>query len=83
MRGCDTLEEPTDSAGEANVDLGDAKLDIAVGAGLGEVNIVDADDLAASRVDDLLIEKIFSDGKERFVGLVGVESALGDIEVDA
>ena len=81
--GSDALEEPAHGSGNADVDLGDAKLHVAVGAMLGEVDVVYADDFAALGVDDLLIEKIFADSEPGFVGSIGVEGALVDVEIDA
>src|SRR5271165_204437 len=77
------LQEAADGAGQADVDLGDAELDMVVGTEFGEVDVIDADDFAASGVDDLLIEEILLDGEPAFVGLVSVEGALVDGEVDA
>ena len=83
ISGSDALEQAAERSREANIDLSDAKFDIAVGAKFGEIDIVDADDLAAGGVDDLLIKKVFPDGEPGFVGLVGIEGALRDVEIDA
>jgi hypothetical protein len=77
------LQEAADRAREANIDLSDAKFDIAVGALFGKINVVDTDDLAASSVNDLLIEEIFLHSEPSFVGLISAEGALIDIEIDA
>ena len=77
------LKEASDGAGEADVDLGDAKFDVVVGADFREIDIVDADDFAAGGVDDLLVEEIFLDGEPAFVGLVGIKCPLADVEFDA
>jgi hypothetical protein len=79
----DSLQKTADCAGQADVHLSDAQLDMIVGAKFGEVDVVYANDLAAFGVDDLLIEKIFANGEPRFVGLVGFEGAFGDVEIDA
>jgi hypothetical protein len=81
--GSETLKEAAYSARKPDVNLGNAEFDVTVGAKLGEVDVVDADDLAASGVDDLLIEEILLNGEPGFVGLVGVEGALVDGEIDA
>jgi hypothetical protein len=77
------LQEAADRAREANIDLSDAKFDIAVGALFGKINIVNTDDLAAGSVNNLLIEEIFLDSEPGFVGLISAEDALIDIEIDA
>ena len=51
-----TLKETTDGAGNANIDLGDAKFDVFVGGKFGKIDVVDADDFAAGGVDNLLVE---------------------------
>jgi hypothetical protein len=82
-RGSQALEETANGARNANIDLGNAEFDVFVGEKFGEVDVIDADDLAAGSVDDLLVEKILLDGKPGFVGLVGREDAFGDIEIEA
>jgi hypothetical protein len=82
-RGSEALEQTANGAGDADIDLGNAEFDVLVGGEFGEVNVVDADDFAASGVDDLLVEEIFLYGEPGFVGLVGVEGALGDVEIEA
>ena len=47
---------------------------------LDQVDVIDADHFAAAGVDDLLIEEIFLDGEERFVGFVELQGALADVE---
>jgi hypothetical protein len=81
--GSNALQEAADRAREANIDLSDAKFDIAVGALFGKINVVDADDLAAGSINDLLIEEIFLDSKPGFVGLISAEGALIDAEIDS
>src|SRR4029077_18335701 len=48
----ETLERAADGARKAHIDLSDAEFDVVVGAELGEVDVVDADDFAAGGVDD-------------------------------
>jgi hypothetical protein len=81
--GSNALQEAADRAREANIDLSYAKFDIAVGALFGKINVVDADDLAAGSINDLLIEEIFLDSEPGFVGLISAEGALIDIEIDS
>src|SRR6516162_420778 len=82
-RGGNPLQKASDGTGQADVDLSDAKLHIAVGALFGEIDVVDTDHFAAGGVDDLLVEKIFLDREPGFVGLIGAKSPLTDAEVDA
>jgi hypothetical protein len=81
--GSNALQEAADRAREANIDLSDAKFDIAVGALFGKINVVDADDLAPGSINDLLIEEIFLDSEPGFVGLISAEGPLIDIEIDS
>jgi hypothetical protein len=81
--GSQALEETPDGARNAYIDLGDAEFDVLVGGKFGEVDVIDADDFAAGGVDDLLVEKILLDREPGFVGLVGGEGALRDIEIEA
>jgi len=81
--GGEALEKATDGAVNADVDLSDAELEVGVSAQFGEIDVVDADDFAAGGVDDLLIEKIFLDGKPGFIGLIGGEGTFVDVEIDA
>ena len=81
--GGDALKKAADGARKADIDLRDAEFEIAVGAGFGEIDVVDANDFAASGVNDLLIEEVLLDGEPGFVGLVSIEGALGDIEINA
>src|SRR5271170_5354478 len=60
--GDDSSQQAADCAREADVYLGDAELGVAVGALIGEVNVIYADYFAAVRVYDLLIEEIFAYG---------------------
>ena len=72
----DSLKQAAHGAFHAHIHLGDAHLDVAVGALLGEVNIVDADHFSAIGVDDLLVEEIFADCQP---GLIGVEEFEGGL----
>jgi hypothetical protein len=77
------LEEAADGSGNADVNLSDAEFDMRVGLKFSEVDVVDAHDLAAGGVYDLLVQKIFLDGEPSFVGMVGIESSFGDVQIDA
>jgi hypothetical protein len=77
------LKETADGARDADIDLCDAEFDVFVGGKFGEVDIIDADDFAASSVDDLLVEKILLNGEPGFVGLIGSEGAFGNVEIEA
>jgi hypothetical protein len=77
------LKEATNSARHADIDLRDTKFNVSVGVKLGQVDIIDAYDFTSRSVDDLLVEKIFLNGKPAFVGLIGIESPFGDVEIDA
>jgi hypothetical protein len=81
--GSDALQEAANGAGKADIDLREAKFEVIVGAQFGEVDVVDADDLAALGINDLLIEEILLDGEPGFVEVVGVQGALVDVEIDA
>jgi hypothetical protein len=81
--GSYSLEQAAEGTREADVYLGDAEFDIAVGALLGEVNVIYTDNFAAFGVNDLLIEKVLADGEPGFVRLIGVESTLADGEFEA
>src|ERR1700691_4111848 len=54
--GHDALEKAADGAGKADVYLGDAEFGVAIGALVGEVNVIYADYFAAIGINDLLIE---------------------------
>ncbi len=58
----DSLQQAADGAGEADVHLGDAEFGVAVGALVGEIDVVYADYFAAVGVDDLLVEEVFAYG---------------------
>ena len=45
-------------------------------------NVVDADDFAAVRINDLLVQQILADGEPRFVRLVMFEVFLVDPQLD-
>ena len=77
------LEKTANGAGNTDIDLGDTELDMFIGAKLGEIDVIDTNDFAAGRVDDLLVEKIFLYGQPGFVGLISGQSTLVDIEIDA
>jgi len=81
--GSDALKEAANGAGKADVNLGEAEFEVIVGAEFGEIDVVDANDFAALGVNDLLIEEIFLDGEPGFVGVVGVQGAFVDVEIDA
>ena len=57
-RGHDALAQAADGAARADVDGDDVQRDVAVDRRRVELDVVDADDLAAVDVDDLLIEQI-------------------------
>ena len=69
----DALQQAAHGAGKADVHLGDAQFGVAVGALIGEVDVVHAHYFAAVGVDDLLVEQVFADGEPRFIGLVEFE----------
>ena len=66
----DALQQAANRGRQADVHLGDAQFGVAVRALLGEIDVVDADDLAAVGVDDLLVEQILAHGKPCFVRVV-------------
>ena len=61
--GRETLKKTAHGAGKPNVNLGDAKFDVLVGAIFGEIDVVDANDFSAFGINDLLIEKILANGQ--------------------
>ncbi len=79
----DALEQAADSAGQANVNLREAQLGVAVDARVGELDVVDADDFAAVGVDDLLVEQVFLHGEPGFVGMVELERGFVGGELEA
>ena len=79
----DSLEQAAHGAFYSHIHLGDAHLDVSVGALLGEVNIVDADDFAAIGVDDLLVEEVFADSQPGLIGVEELEGGLVGGEVHA
>jgi hypothetical protein len=83
VRRSEALEQPTNGAGNTDVDLGNAEFDVFVGGNLGEIDVVDAHDLAAGGINDLLIEKILLDREPGFVGLVSSEDTFVDVEINA
>ena len=80
--GNEALQQPADRARQANIHLREAQLGIAIGAQLDQIDIVDAYDFSATGVDDLLVEQIFLDREQRFVGFVKIQRALADIETN-
>src|ERR1700722_16625643 len=78
-----TLEQAADGAGKADIDLGNAQFGVAVGALIGEIDIVDPDDFAAVGVDDLLVKEVFADGEPSFIGMVELEGGFVGGEGDA
>ena len=58
----DSLQQAADGTGKAYIHLSDSKLGVAVGAIVGQVDVIYADDFAAVGVDNLLIEQVFSNG---------------------
>ena len=48
------MEKAANGAGEADVYLGDAEFGVAIGALVGQVNVIYANDFAAVGVNDLL-----------------------------
>ncbi len=66
----DSLQQSANRAGQAHVNLGDAKLRIAVDSVIGELDVVDSHDLAAVGVNDLLVEQVLLNGEPCFVGMV-------------
>lgn len=55
IRRSNAVQQAPGGSGQAHVHLGDAQFDGLVGTMLGEVNIIDANDLAPAGVDDLLV----------------------------
>ncbi len=78
-----SLQQAANRAGQAYIHLRDSQLDVAVGSVLREINVVDAHDFAAVRVDDLLVEQILADGEPRLVRLVELERRLVGGELHA
>ncbi len=78
----DAVEQAAGGAGEADVDLCDAEFDVAVGAVLGEIDVIYADDFAAAGVDDLLVEQILAQGEPALVGFVMFELLFEDVEAN-
>lgn len=78
-----SLEQAADGAGEADVHLGDAEFGVAVGALVGEVNVVYANYFSAVGVNDLLVEEIFAYGEPGFIRLVKREGGFVGGEGDA
>ena len=74
------LGEAADGARQPHIDLRDAQFDISIGTLLRQVHIIHAHDLAAARIDDLLIEQILAHRQKRLVGFVKLEGALADVQ---
>src|ERR1700678_2609560 len=72
----DALQEPAYGAGEAHIHLRDPQLDVAVGALIGKIDIVYADDFASAGVDDLLVEEVLADREPCLIWMVQLESSL-------
>src|ERR1700719_444540 len=77
------LEEAANCAFHSHIHLGDAHFDVSISALLGKVNVVDADDLSAIGVDNLLVEKILAYGQPSFIGVKELESGLVGAETHA
>src|ERR1700730_10221395 len=77
-----TMEQAAHRAREANIDLGEAQLGIAVGAQFDEVNVIDAHDSAAADVDDLLVGEVLLCGEPGLIGLIKLERAFAHVEAD-
>ena len=50
---------------------------------IGQFNVVDADDLAAVGINDLLVEQVLADGEPRFVGIIKLERGFVRGEFEA
>ena len=79
----DALQQAAHGAGQADIDLGDAQFGVAVGAVVGEVDVIYAHDFAAVGVDDLLVEQVLAHGQPGFIGLVELERGFVGGEVHA
>src|SRR4029077_4483232 len=77
------LEQPANGAFYPHIHLGDAHFDVAISALLGEVNVIDADDLSAIGVDNLLVEKILAHGQPSFIGVKELKGGLVGAEAHA
>src|ERR1700741_3391838 len=77
------LEQAANGAFYPHIHLGDAHFHIAVGALLGKVDVVDADDFSAIGIDDLLVEKILADGEPSFIGVKELKGGLVGAEAHA
>ena len=75
-RGHQALEQPPDSSLKANVHLREPQFRVAVGVLVGHVYIVYANHLTAVRIDDLLIQQVFSEGQPGLVGMVELQRGL-------
>lgn len=79
----DSLQQAADGAGEADVYLRDAEFGVAVGALVGEIDVIYANDLAAVGVYDLLVQEVFAYCKPGFVGMVERQGGFVGCEADA
>ena len=78
----EALKEASNGAFHTDVHLRDAHFDISVGAMFGKIDVIHADNFSPVRVDNLLVEEIFADGKPRFIGLIELEGGLVGAEFD-
>ncbi len=82
--GWQALEDAADGSAEADLDLGDAEAEGGGVVGRGfpdEVDVVDADDLVAVDVDDLLVEEVALEEERGLVALEGGEAgALAELD---
>src|SRR5262249_7360381 len=74
------LQQATHRSLQADVDLGQTQLYVAVGFEGGQLDVVHADHLATAGVDDLLVQKIFLNGQPRLIRLVHLESPLANVQ---
>ena len=74
------VEQAPRGAGQPDIDLGDAQLDGAVDALLGQIDVIHAHDFAAAGIDDLLVEQILAHGQPGFVRLIVLEIFLFDVQ---
>src|SRR6266853_3639199 len=76
------MEEAARRASQTDIHMGNAQFDGTVGALLGEIDVVYADDFSTTGVDDLLVEQILANSKPALIRGVVLEFFLLDVQFE-
>ncbi len=77
----DPVKQSSGGARESHINMGNAQFDGSIGALFGKIDVIDADNFSAARIDNLLVEQILANGEPALIGAVMLELFFFNVQL--